>query len=172
MRRADPPSMKKMSRREALQGACNPVAEWFTVVRTDFKNSGFIDLAVPLLGLGWALTQRGETAKKLLALEAESSDDRAQAPKIVVAAARAAGKVQVNIIGPSLDGEIVDYLWLRDADTGALLGSKALESNGGLPGSKSDPTYTGLVESGQRVVPYLHCSSSGLWKGQPFVARL
>ena len=48
--------MKNMNRREALQGG-NPVGDWLDVVRTDFKNSGFVDLAVPVAALGWALAQ-------------------------------------------------------------------------------------------------------------------
>ena len=167
--------MKNMNRREALQGG-NPVGDWLDVVRTDFKNSGFVDLAVPVAALGWALAQRGDTAEALAALELSPSEPltggAVQAPKVTVAAARAAGKVQVELVGPKLVGEYVDYLWLRDADSGALLGFKALKTNGGLPGSKADPSYSCLVEAGRRVVPFLHSSSSGLWRGEPFVARV
>ena len=156
------PIMKTVNRREVLQGKGTAVGDWLHVVRTDFKNSGFVDLAVPLAGIGWAITQRGDTAATLAAMESQVPDNKMQAPRIAVTAARVTGKVQVEVIGPSLDGEIVDYLWLRDADTGALIGSKALKTNGGLPGSKGDPTYAGLVECGRRIVAFVHCSSSGL----------
>eukprot|EP00964_Phaeocystis_antarctica_P035310 scaffold20162_cov71-Phaeocystis_antarctica.AAC.2 len=174
--RCAPPAMKNINRREALQGGGNPVGDWLDVVRTDFKNSGFVDLAVPVAALGWALAQRGDTAAALAALELSSpgplTGGAVQAPKVAVVAARAAGKVQVELVGPKLVGEYVDYLWLRDADSGALLGFKALKTNGGLPGSKADPSYSCLVEAGRRVVPFLHSSSSGLWRGEPFVARV
>ena len=167
--------MKNINRRKALQGGGNPVGDWLDVVRTDFKNSGFVDLAVPLAGLGFALAQRGDTAKALDALESSSgplTSSSVLAPMVAVAAARVAGKVQVEIVGPKLVGEYVDFLWLRDAGSGALLGFKALKTNGGLPGSKDDPAYSCLVESGRSVIPFLHCSSSGLWRGEPFVARV
>ena len=173
--RCEPPVMKNMNRREVLQGG-TPVGDWLDVVRTDFKNSGFVDLAVPVAALGWALAQRGDTAEALAALELSPSEPltggAVQAPMVAVAAARAAGKVQVELVGPKLVGEYVDYLWLRDADSGALLGFKALKTNGGLPGSKADPSYSCLVEAGRRVVPFLHSSGSGLWRGEPFVARV
>jgi hypothetical protein len=174
--RCDPPAMKDMNRREVLQGG-NPVGDWLNVVRTDFKNSGFVDLAVPVVALGWALAQRGDTAEALAALESSSSGTltggAVLAPKVAVVAARAAGKVQVELVGPELVGEYVDYLWLRDADSGALLGFKGpLKTNGGLPGSKADPSYSCLVEAGRRVVPFLHSSNSGLWRGEPFIARV
>ena len=163
-------------RRDVLTGKAaqaSPIAAWLTVVRTDFKNSGFVDLAVPLVGLGWAVGQRGETAKSLEVLEeAAPKASGAPRPKIVIKPSKAAGKVSVEMLGPKLDGEIVDYLWLRDADSGQLLGSKALKANDGRAGSNGDPTYSCLLDVGRRVVPFMHSSNSGLWKGEAFVARL
>ena len=149
-----------------------PITDWLSVVRTDFKNSGFVDLAVPLVGLGVALSQRKDTAKILLDLESGPVSGKVQKPEIIISTAKVLGKVNVQIVGPrTLGGELVDYLWLRDAATKDLLGCKALSTNGGAPGSKGDPTLSSLVKRDTRVIPYMHCSVSGLWVGDPVEAR-
>ena len=163
------PAMR--SRREVLKGS-TPITDWLSVVRTDFKNSGFVDLAVPLVGLGVALSQRKDTAKILLDLESGPVSGKVQKPEIIISTAKVLGKVNVQIVGPrTLGGELVDYLWLRDAATKDLLGCKALSTNGGAPGSKGDPTLSSLVKRDTRVIPYMHCSVSGLWVGDPVEAR-
>ena len=120
---------------------------------------------------GWtcvALSQRKDTAKILLNLESGPVSGRVQKPEIIISTAKVLGKVNVQIVGPrTLGGELVDYLWLRDAATKDLLGCKDWSTNGGAPGSKGDPTLSSLVKRDTRVIPYMHCSVSGLWGRRP-----
>ncbi|KAL1529402.1 hypothetical protein AB1Y20_000351 [Prymnesium parvum] len=57
----------------------------------------------------------------------------------------------------------IEYMWLKDVGTDAVLAVKALKAS-----DPSPPTLVASVAKGKTVVPMLYCNLHGLWEGKPF----
>ena len=87
-------------------------------------------------------------------------------PVVKTARAQAVGQVSVEVSAPVEDsGDRIDYMWLKDAETGEVILSKKI-------GANEAPTLTSLIAKSRRVVPLVHSSRDGVWEGAAFTAAV
>lgn len=58
----------------------------------------------------------------------------------------------------------IEYLWLKDANTGDVLAVKEF-----TPSVISPPSMSASIAKGRRILPMLYCNVHGLWEGEEFI---
>jgi desulfoferrodoxin (superoxide reductase-like protein) len=61
---------------------------------------------------------------------------------------------------PALDGDYIEFMWLKDANTNAIIAAKKFR-----PADVSPPTLVASVSSGTRVTACSKASLHGVWQG-------
>ena len=62
---------------------------------------------------------------------------------------------------PALDGDYIEFMWLKDANTNAIIAAKKFR-----PADVSPPTLVASVSSGTRVTACSKASLHGVWRGR------
>ncbi len=83
-------------------------------------------------------------------------------PTLAITASTAQGKVSVEV-SASAGADRIDYVWLKDAETGEILSGRSYAPN-------EPPVLTTLVERGRRVVALVHCAADGVWESAAVAA--
>ena len=90
-------------------------------------------------------------------------------PNIVLTPGRKLGLVNVEITVAASPPDVIDYIWLSDAETGEILSGRRV--------SPKDRTKLAVVvDRGRRIVPSAHCARSGVtggvtWEGEAVMAN-
>ena len=113
-------------------------------------------------------SRRGLLFQDLAALDNDSSKNQGAVPhlpKVRVLPSGANGRVSVEVSASATSPDSIDYVWVKDAASGEILGGRAFRPD-------DAPVLSILASPGQRLVPLVHSRADGTWEGATFVATL
>lgn len=163
------PRKPGVSRRQVLQGG-GAKSEFDSSYQAFAKAGGGEALLFVIAGAiaAYGGSQRSGLFDELAALDAGERNSKGAAaehqPTASCAPSKVAGKVEVVVSVPPASGpNDVRYIWLKDADSGAVVAGNKFK-----PEDQSEarrPSLTVVLPSGLRVAPMTSGAQYGLWEG-------
>jgi hypothetical protein len=112
--------------------------------------------------------KRNDLYDQVAEMQSSSSSSSSKlAPTVKLEASRLSGKVSLQIVAPVVTApDFVDFIWLRDADSGDVFSARKFKASEPAPGT----VLQVIVERGQKIVPVVHTASQELYVGDAFIA--
>ena len=113
-------------------------------------------------------TRRDALKDEVLSLDISSATSPTpHIPSVVLSPSGANGRVGCEVTAPIVAlPDKVDYIWLKDVDSGTILAAKKVSSGG-----QQQAVLSLALEKGRRAQPVVHCSD-GITIGDQFIAAI
>ena len=86
-------------------------------------------------------------------------------PTVRISPSGANGRVQVEVTVSTASPDFIDYIWVKDADSGDIIAGRGFSV-------KEPLVLTMLATRGRRLVPIAHSRTDGVWEGTTFSAQV